>query len=53
MNKEEDSCKELNLFDNCKHKKCKWFDKPCVDCKYNPSRYFKTEPVNRYEKVDI
>ena len=48
---EDDSCRVLNIIDTCKHKNCNWTDEPCVDCKYNPSRYIKIEPMDRYEKV--
>ncbi len=48
---EQPSCKVLKIRDKCEHKECKWQEEPCVDCKYNPSRYFKTEPIDRYEEV--
>ncbi len=46
-----DSCRVLKIIDICKHKECMWQEKPCDDCKYNPSRYYKTEPIDRYEDM--
>ena len=53
MEEEQESCKVLKIIDSCKHKNCNWHDEPCVDCKYNPSRYIKTKPVDRYEKTEL
>jgi len=50
---EQKSCKELKIVDKCKYKDCQYQEEPCIDCKYNPCKYFKTEPIDRYEKRNV